>query len=706
MDAFDFSIGIPCGKLCRWMPNTVIFFVVFLGAAIAVPSQTFENPLFSSQDPYVTFWQGSYYYTESGHNQIRIRRAQTLIGLRAAKPEVAWTSPWVGFDGRANIWAPEIHQVGGRWYIYYAADFRSDGRHRLFVVQGGADPMDPYEVPDTGYPRGQIAESTGKWAIDPNVFYGADGQLYITWSCTGDDVGKAAQNLCLARMGDALHISSATLQVSRPEESWETRTGYIQEGPVGFVHDGKTYLTYSASANWTPNDYTVGVLLNSDGNLLDAKSWSKHGPIFDHHGTAYGPGSVVFVPSPDGTELWNVYHAYDRLDCAVWACRTIRMQKVEWDAGGLPLLGYPTNPGISLQAPSGEMGSLSGWGNSPSGAPATGAWRYTGAESLDTLPGGEGMWQTFRDNSNPISYMTSAQVQYDGGTAQFGVYAGYRDANNHLEGYLDSRLNAFVSSATIAGAPAQDRTIPLPVNFDFSAPHTILISKSGAGEYAFSLDGEVMDQRSETVDFGHVGVFSNSTGVHFRNVTLRATNFGWGDAFGDAAEGLPRSWSVPSSGFARGNWSITDAATVESANTGSNWDTLYQGNPNFSRYSVQVNTRVLENGIGDTPPSYGLIVCHDDRNNQLTLWIDAAQNTLAWKAVVKGQASSQSVALPAGFDTAGTHMLSATKSGSSFTFLLDGNELAQVNLELLNGSSGVVSQNARVWFDSFTILDR
>jgi GH43 family beta-xylosidase len=139
------------------------------------------------------------------------------------------------------LWAPEIHQIAGIWYIYYAADFQSNGRHRLYVLQGGSDPMDPYRVADTGSPQGELVESTGKWAIDPDVFYGADGQLYITWSCTADDIGTPPQNLCLARMSDALHVCSATSQIAAPTEAWETRTGPIEEGPVGFVHDGKTY---------------------------------------------------------------------------------------------------------------------------------------------------------------------------------------------------------------------------------------------------------------------------------------------------------------------------------------------------------------------------------------------------------------------------------------------------------------------------------
>src|SRR5271154_146469 len=238
--------------------SLLAFSVALIVAAPAshLEAQMFANPLFSSQDPYVTFWNGNYYYTESGNNQIQIRKSATLTGLKSQTPFIAWKSPWVGPNGHANLWAPEIHQIAGTWYIYFSADYQSTGNHRLYVLQGGSDPLDPYHVAPTGYPNGQLVESTGKWAIDPDVFYGADGQLYLTWSCAADGVGTPPQNLCLARMSDALHVASATFQISSPTESWETRTGPIQEGPIGFVHNGNTYLTYSASASRTPNDYT------------------------------------------------------------------------------------------------------------------------------------------------------------------------------------------------------------------------------------------------------------------------------------------------------------------------------------------------------------------------------------------------------------------------------------------------------------------
>jgi GH43 family beta-xylosidase len=675
--------------------------------AAQLQGQTFSNPLFSSQDPYVTFWNGNYYYTEAATNEIRIRKSPTLTGLKAQIPIVAWKSPWVGPDGHANVWAPEIHQISGVWYIYYAADFQTNGNHRLYVLQGGPDPMDPYVVADTGYPKGQLVESTGKWAIDPDVFYGADGQLYLVWSCTTDGTGTSPQNLCLARMSDALHISSATSQIASPTQAWETRGGPIEEGPIGFVHDGKTYLTYSASASWTPNDYTVGALINSTGDLLDPKSWIKHGPIFDRHGGTFGPGSVVFVPSADGTELWSLYHAYDRLNCAAWACRSIRMQKVSWDAAGLPILGYPMNPGVKSRTPSGDPGSPTGWGDSPLGTAATGKWSYNSSASLDTLPGGDSTnWQSFRGNSNPIAYTVSAQIQI-GGLSQAGLYASHKDAENHVDAFLDTVQGAFVTCATVAGRELAQRTFPFAPGFDISVPHEIRVAKTASGRFVFLLDGILEDQRDIASGSGQVGVFANSVSAHFQNVSVVDTSFGWGDAYGDAAEGLAHLAGAKSSmGYVQGNWTISDGGTVESSASVAGWNTIYQGNPNFANFTVQVDAQLLSASTSSSVTSFGIGVCHDDRNNQLTLWIDPVGGVLTWTAVVARQSTWESAALPSDFNVSQPHRLAATKTGSSFTFYLDGVQMGQGTYELANGTSGLVTENAHVKFQRYSVVDQ
>lgn len=58
----------------------------------------------------------------------RIRRAATLEGPRSA-PVVVWRKAESG-PMRQLIWAPELHEIDGKWYIYFAAAHARPGPTR------------------------------------------------------------------------------------------------------------------------------------------------------------------------------------------------------------------------------------------------------------------------------------------------------------------------------------------------------------------------------------------------------------------------------------------------------------------------------------------------------------------------------------------------------------------------------------------------
>ena len=58
----------------------------------------------------------------------------------------------------------ELHKIGGRWYIYVAADDGDNYHHRMYVLGcTGENPTDKYEM------LGKITDKTDKWAIDGTV---------------------------------------------------------------------------------------------------------------------------------------------------------------------------------------------------------------------------------------------------------------------------------------------------------------------------------------------------------------------------------------------------------------------------------------------------------------------------------------------------------------------------------------------------------
>nr|WP_232331058.1 family 43 glycosylhydrolase [Thermoactinomyces sp. CICC 10521] len=95
-------------------------------------------------DPWIyKHTDGWYYFTMTTGSNITIWRSKSITGLDAGEQTVVWTPDGSGGNCR-DIWAPELHYLNGKWYIYYAAttcDGNNDN-HRMFVLENSnADPF-------------------------------------------------------------------------------------------------------------------------------------------------------------------------------------------------------------------------------------------------------------------------------------------------------------------------------------------------------------------------------------------------------------------------------------------------------------------------------------------------------------------------------------------------------------------------------------
>jgi GH43 family beta-xylosidase len=61
-----------------------------------------------------------------------------------------------------------------------------------------------------------------------------------------------------------------------------------------------------------------------------------------------------FFQSPDGKEIWNVYHATANSAGACDGNRYTMVQKVNWNSDGSPNFGTPGKLGTTMTGPSGE----------------------------------------------------------------------------------------------------------------------------------------------------------------------------------------------------------------------------------------------------------------------------------------------------------------------------------------------------------------
>ncbi len=315
--------------------------------ALALDAGTFTNPIIANgQDPWVTQYNGNYYYVWSQNNSIFVSESSRLEEIGYGAPKAVFQPP-PGTAYSQELWAPELHRLDDKWYIYLAADDGDNANHRMYVLEGNSsDPLGSFTF------KGQIGDATDKWAIDGTVWDRAPGERYFIWSGWEGDV-NVRQKLYIAPMSDPWTISGPRVEISTPQFNWE-RIGDpdVNEGPQVLTRDGVTHVIFSASGAWT-DDYTLGRLTFTGSDPLNPVAWTKHNqPVFSRTADVFGPGHASFVKSPDGAEDWIVYHAAKQQGSGF--DRNVLIQPFTFEPDGVtPNFGTPVSPSAPIAVPSG-----------------------------------------------------------------------------------------------------------------------------------------------------------------------------------------------------------------------------------------------------------------------------------------------------------------------------------------------------------------
>ncbi|MEU3661589.1 glycoside hydrolase family 43 protein [Streptomyces sp. NPDC032940] len=324
------------------------------GALTAVPrtasaaprkAAPYVNPLVRNRaDPHIhRHTDGHYYFTATApeYDRIVLRRSRTINGLATAEESVVWRKHATGAMG-AHIWAPEIHRIGGKWYVYFAAaPAESVWDIRIWVLENSH----PNPLRGTWVERGQVRTAWETFSLDATTFTHR-GTRYLAWAQhePGMDNNTA---LWLSRMANPWTLTGPQIRLSTPEYDWECVGFKVNEGASVIARNGRLFMTYSAAA--TDANYCMGLLTaDADADLMNPASWSKSPtPVFTSNDTTgqYGPGHNSFTVAEDGRTDVLVYHARqyreisgDPLDDPN---RHTRVQELGWKPDGTPDFGVP-----------------------------------------------------------------------------------------------------------------------------------------------------------------------------------------------------------------------------------------------------------------------------------------------------------------------------------------------------------------------------
>ena len=317
--------------------------------AIAADALNWVNPLVPQRaDPHVILHSDGYYYlaaTVPEYDRIELRRARSLAGLASAKPSVIWRKHASG-PMSASIWAPELHHIDGKWYVYFSAG--DTGKNwasvRPYILEGeGANPLDARWTE-----KGPLKLGWDSFALDGTTFTHRDTR-YFVW--TQIENGVQGTNLYISRMDTPCSIVGSIVLLSRPDREWERRGHWVNEAPSVLIKNGRVWLSYSASA--TDANYCLGLLsAPEDSDLLRADSWTKsREPVFksDVAANQFGPGHNSFTTTPDGKTDILVYHSrtYEQIKGSPLnnPDRATRAQVIRWRTDGSPDFGTPVPDG-------------------------------------------------------------------------------------------------------------------------------------------------------------------------------------------------------------------------------------------------------------------------------------------------------------------------------------------------------------------------
>jgi GH43 family beta-xylosidase len=330
-------------KIIKLFFGLTMIFLGFNLSAQEIKEIEFDNPIAEQRaDPFVTKADdGNYYFiaTVPQYDRIEIRKAKTINDIKEATPVVIWRKHEKGPMGN-HIWAPELHRIDGKWYVYFAAGSAEEKWNiRMYALSNSSEDPTKGEWKE----EGQIVSNRDDFSLDATTFE-LDGQRYMIWTDRASDT-IINTGLYIAEMTSPTSLADKQVVISQPTYKWEIQGHRVNEGPAVLIRNGKVFVTFSASA--TDSNYAIGLLwADKEADLLDPDSWNKlPEPVFYSNPELdrYGPGHNSFTKTADGQTDVMIYHARDYKNIEGEPLydpnRHTRARVLKWTENGMPYFG-------------------------------------------------------------------------------------------------------------------------------------------------------------------------------------------------------------------------------------------------------------------------------------------------------------------------------------------------------------------------------
>lgn len=300
-------------------------------------------------DPYIFEDDSDCYYTFTTGGGIDIFQIEAFDEIEVSRKKTIFWAGESGTDG--DIWAPEIHKFGDRWYIVATAKFKRDtvpaGKMPYIIIDKDNDDYYRYSFVLESKTDDIFGEYEFKGIIAPDglsnldgTYLKKDGKLYFVCAAY---MKVAYQSLYICEMENPYTIkkdkkgNDIVTKISSPTKSWEKKGWDVNEGPAVLYHDDDIFIVYSASG-YSSGRYCMGMLTFSGGDIMKKSNWKKSAYPVSYHQPMkeiYSAGHCSFIHRDNG-DIFMVYHANKTQDFSQ-SPRLTYIKKVEF-AFGKPVL--------------------------------------------------------------------------------------------------------------------------------------------------------------------------------------------------------------------------------------------------------------------------------------------------------------------------------------------------------------------------------
>jgi len=297
------------GKYGLWLDGGQAQLLTTGESCISLPLETYLNPVNPGADPDMIFHEGTYYlYVYSGNDGNEIFRVYTSPDLAHFTPRniiFTWDPIQYSNVKGGTSWSPNVfyNESDGLFYLFFAAEPIETTARRVYYASSDS----PYGPFTHDGPLKAINPNANE--IDGHPFVGYDGKTYMSFS-RYDKGGTIWLEEVVMKDGVVTAKPSTATRVIVPDREWDN-DGALRLCEGGFVwkHDGYYYMIYATGSY--ARHYGEAVAISK--NPLGPYEKCEVNPILNWNSVIDGPGDALIIPSPDGEELYMVYHRHNEV---------------------------------------------------------------------------------------------------------------------------------------------------------------------------------------------------------------------------------------------------------------------------------------------------------------------------------------------------------------------------------------------------------